>query len=163
MSTYCVSIGQREYKVQITDTHPLLNGEPVPCDLVSINGNGMHQLSRGNRRLEVYLSSQPNGVYEAYVGGRRIVAHVDLPHRHANRPNQTIATGDLKAPMPGLVVEIPVREGDTVQNGQVILVEESMKMQMQLRAPFIGRVDKIVTAPGTQVDKGALLIKLTPL
>jgi hypothetical protein len=86
MFTYCVSIGAREYQVQITDEHPLVDGEPVPCNLVSLNGNGMHQFSRGTQSLDVYLSPLPNSHYEAFAGGRRIVARVDSALRSKRRP-----------------------------------------------------------------------------
>jgi biotin carboxyl carrier protein len=67
---------------------------------------------------------------------------------------------DLRAPMPGLIVETLVKEGDLVETGQIIVVEESMKMQMQLRAPLGGRVEKVAAQPGAQVEKGALLVKI---
>jgi biotin carboxyl carrier protein len=62
--------------------------------------------------------------------------------------------------MPGLIVEVLTQEGETVQAGQVIVVEESMKMQMQLRAPCTGRVEKIALRTGVQVEKGTLLVKI---
>jgi biotin carboxyl carrier protein len=161
MTAYCVSISGREYHVQITDTHLLVNGEPVPADLVSLNGNGMHQLHRDNKRLEVYLSMLSKGIYEAFAEGRRLVARVDAGQRR--RPNCLAAdtkTGDLRAPMPGLIVEVLAQPGDQVESGQVVMIEESMKMQMQLRAPFAGRVEKVAVKPGSQVEKGALLVKL---
>jgi biotin carboxyl carrier protein len=160
MSTYCVSIGEHEYQVQITEEHPLVNGESVPCDLVSLNGNGMHQLSRGTQSLDVYLSPLPNSHYEAYVAGRRIVARVDSAQRARHRSAAQPEAGDLRAPMPGLIVETLVKEGDLVESGQTIVVEESMKMQMQLRAPFAGRVERVAAKPGAQVEKGALLVKV---
>jgi biotin carboxyl carrier protein len=164
MTAYCVSISGREYHVQITDTHLLVNGEPVPADLVSLNGNGMHQLHRDNKRLEVYLSTLSKGLYEAFAEGRRMVARVDsgpFGRRRANGQAADAKTGDLRAPMPGLIVEVLAQPGDLVESGQVVMIEESMKMQMQLRAPFAGRVEKIGVKPGTQVEKGALLVKVT--
>jgi biotin carboxyl carrier protein len=160
MTAYCVSISGREYHVQITDTHLLVNGESVPADLVSLNGNGMHQLHRDNKRLEVYLSTLSKGLYEAFAEGRRIVARVDVGNRRrSGNPAANVQTGDLRAPMPGLIVEVLVQPGDVVENGQIIMVEESMKMQMQLRAPFAGRVEKIAVTPGSQVEKGTQLVK----
>ncbi len=161
MTAYCVSISGRQYHVQITDTHLLVNGEAVPADLVSLNGNGMHQLHRGNKGLEVYLNTLSKGLYEVFAEGRRIVAQVEAGNRR--RPNcQDAAAGadDLRAPMPGLIVEVLAQPGDQVESGQVVMVEESMKMQMQLRAPFAGRVEKIGVKPGAQVEKGALLMKI---
>jgi biotin carboxyl carrier protein len=160
MSVYCVTIGQREYQVQIAEGLPQLNGEAVSAHLISINGNGMHQLNRGNQSLEVFLSALPNGLYEAYMGGRRILARVDLAHRCQRRDVIAQGIGNLLAPMPGLIVEVLIQEGETVQAGQVIVVEESMKMQMQLRAPCTGRVEKIALRTGVQVEKGTLLVKI---
>ena len=161
MTAYCVSISGREYHVQITDTHLLVNGEAVPADLVSLNGNGMHQLHRENKRLEVYLNTLSKGLYEVFAEGRRIVARVEAGNRR--RPGCQAAeaqTGDLCAPMPGLIVDVLAKPGDVVESGQVVMVEESMKMQMQLRAPVAGRVEKIAVKSGAQVEKGALLIKI---
>ncbi len=161
MTAYLVSISGREYHVQITDTHLLVNGEPVPADLVSLNGNGMHQLHRGNKRLEVYLNNLSKGLYEVFAEGRRIVAQVDAGNRRRLSGQDAAKTDDLRAPMPGLIVEVLAQPGDHVESGQIVMVEESMKMQMQLRAPSAGRVEKIGVRPGAQVEKGALLIKFS--
>ncbi len=62
--------------------------------------------------------------------------------------------------MPGLVVDVLVQAGQAVEQGDVLLTQESMKMQMQLRAPFAGRVKAVHVAPGEQVDKGALMVEV---
>jgi biotin carboxyl carrier protein len=160
MSTYYVTIGQREYQVQIAEGLPKLNGEVVACHLTSLNGQGMHQLNRDNQSLEVYLSALPNGLYEAFVAGRRVVARVGPAHGNQRRGVAAPGLGNLLAPMPGLIVEVLTQEGETVQSGQVIVVEESMKMQMQLRAPCTGRVEKVALHTGVQVEKGALLVRI---
>jgi biotin carboxyl carrier protein len=61
--------------------------------------------------------------------------------------------------MHGLVVDVPVHIGDTVEKGQTLVVLESMKMQMQLRSPRPGKVAKVVVQSGNQVEKGALLVQ----
>ena len=60
--------------------------------------------------------------------------------------------------MPGLVVENLVKEGDVVEVGKPLVVLESMKMQMEMRAPISGRVEKVAVQPKSQVDKGAVLV-----
>jgi pyruvate carboxylase subunit B len=62
--------------------------------------------------------------------------------------------------MPGLVVRVNVQPGDEVQAGQGLVVMEAMKMENELRAPAAGRVRAILAAPGTAVEKGAVLIEL---
>ncbi len=74
-------------------------------------------------------------------------------------PHAEVAGGDrLLAPMPGRVVDVLVRPGDTVARGDVLMVLEAMKVQMRLSAPRAGVVDAIRAAPGDLVEDGAELV-----
>ena len=66
----------------------------------------------------------------------------------------------LKAPMPGLVVAIPVNEGDKVEKGQVILILESMKMQNELKSPKAGTVGRIRVKQGEKVEQRQALLSV---
>ena len=125
MSSYCVSIGKREYNVKVNGSSLLLDGEPVNFDLVSLNGNGLHVLRRGNQSIELYLSAQRRGAYEVLVGGHRVIAQVDMAGRRRRRRADRVA-GDLVAPMPSVVISVLVEAGDVVEKDQVLAVLESM-------------------------------------
>ncbi len=161
MAEYYVTVGGAEYQVRITEAGLFLNEEPVQCDLVSLNGNGLHQLSRDNQSLEVYLSSHSRDAYEVLIGGRRVIAHVATPRSRAQRTASNAHAGNITALMPGLIVDVLVQEGDIVQEGDVLVVQEAMKMQMDLRAPCEGRVETLTVEVGTQVEKDALLVRVT--
>ncbi|MCD6345169.1 MAG: acetyl-CoA carboxylase biotin carboxyl carrier protein subunit [Anaerolineae bacterium] len=160
MSIYCVSIGEREYRVNVTDTQLLVDGEPLPGRLIPLSGKGLYLLRRGNQNLELHLNVGERSTYEVLAAGRRIIACVKPAHRRSRRWPQLHQTGDLVAPMPGMVVAVPVREGERVVQGQSLVVLESMKMQMQLRAPCAGRVARVAIWPGSQVKKNALLVRV---
>jgi biotin carboxyl carrier protein len=66
---------------------------------------------------------------------------------------------ELKAPMPGRVLKIFVKEGDEIQIGDNVLSLEAMKMENILKAEGIGTVSKICIEEGDVVDKGAVLIE----
>jgi len=68
-----------------------------------------------------------------------------------------VPAGACIAPMPGKVVEVRVAEGDTVTEGQVLLVMEAMKMEHQVVAPEAGTVTTLHAAAGDQVDADAVL------
>ena len=70
--------------------------------------------------------------------------------------------GELHAPMPGLVVEVLVEQGDPVEAGQPVIVVEAMKMQNALTAPIRGRVSVVTAAKGASVETGALLLAIVP-
>jgi biotin carboxyl carrier protein len=64
----------------------------------------------------------------------------------------------MKAPMPGLVVNLPVALGDLVQRGQTVAVLEAMKMENDLTAPRSGVVKDIKVAKGQAVNQGQALL-----
>lgn len=167
MTTYAVSIGQREYRVEIGESHLLVDGEPVVFELMSLNGNGLHLFRRDERSTEMYFKSAepdsgpaPGMHYEVVVNGCSLLARVDSAQRRARRAQANVDVGDMVAPMPGLIVEVLVEAGQAVQEGDVLLIQESMKMQMQLRAPIDGRVADLRVTPGEHVEKGALLVRV---
>ena len=67
---------------------------------------------------------------------------------------------DIKAPMPGLILEVNVKEGDQVKEGDYLLVLEAMKMENTLTAPRDGIVKSISIANGDTVEKNQLLIEM---
>jgi len=65
--------------------------------------------------------------------------------------------GVVQAPMPGLIVSFQVKEGDTVTEGDPLLVLEAMKMQNVINAPISGRVQSIPKPAGSSVSKDEVL------
>ena len=70
--------------------------------------------------------------------------------------------GVVHAPAPAVVVSIAVKPGDTVAVGDRLAVLEAMKMEMQVVAPFSGKVRQVMTMPNVQVDTGAPLLQIEP-
>jgi propionyl-CoA carboxylase alpha chain/3-methylcrotonyl-CoA carboxylase alpha subunit len=68
--------------------------------------------------------------------------------------------GAILSPMPGKVVSVSVKAGDTVTKGQTLLVLEAMKMEHALVAPFDGVVAELSAVAGGQVSEGVMLAKL---
>jgi len=68
--------------------------------------------------------------------------------------------GGLTAPMPGNVLATHVAEGDTVSEGQLLLILEAMKMEHRITAPINGTVTQLLVAEGDQVANGEMLVLL---
>jgi biotin carboxyl carrier protein len=66
---------------------------------------------------------------------------------------------EVKAPMPGLVLDVLVSPGDTVEVGQKILVLEAMKMENAIKSPTAGIVASVNVSKGQAVDKNYILIR----
>ncbi|MBT0609190.1 acetyl-CoA carboxylase biotin carboxyl carrier protein subunit [Aequorivita echinoideorum] len=69
------------------------------------------------------------------------------------------AADEIHAPMPGLILEVNVAEGDSVKKGDYVCVLEAMKMENALTAPRDGKVKSVTISKGDTVDKGMLLIE----
>ncbi|HYK43316.1 MAG TPA: biotin/lipoyl-containing protein [Thermoanaerobaculia bacterium] len=90
---------------------------------------------------------------------------IENPSRRGKRA--TSDAGDesgeeVRALMPGRVIEVGVSEGQSVAAGTILLVLEAMKMQNEIRASRGGVVARVGVAAGQAVDRGALLVAISP-
>jgi biotin carboxyl carrier protein len=67
----------------------------------------------------------------------------------------------IKAPMPGKIIDILVREGSTVLRGESLLILEAMKMQNEIQSPVNGKITRIMTKPNSNVMKDDILIEIS--
>ena len=160
MSNYSVSIGNRTYQIRVLSDHLLVDGDRFCFEMESLNNNGQHVLRHPHRSTEAYLEPARGGRYQVQIQGKHLSARVNYGSRPVQE--QEASRGALKAPMPGLIIDVPIEEGDLVEEGQTLVIEEAMKMQMKLRAPCPGRIQRIQVQAGEQVEKNAVLILLQP-
>ena len=95
--------------------------------------------------------------WHVFAGGdyRRLTLRHGLPG-----PDEEARSGSLAAPMPGRIVQVMSRPGETVKKGQALLILEAMKMEHTITAPADGVVKEIHFAAGEQVLEGAELVTL---
>jgi len=67
-------------------------------------------------------------------------------------------TGELRAPIPGVIVSIKVKEGEKVTKGQTIITLEAMKMESEIAAPVDGVISKISVKERSPVQEGDLMM-----
>ncbi len=132
---------------------------------------------RGDGWLDIRLpgtESAPETGFSAYVssdGAKRWVTingqtfqfnQSSQMARKAAR-GQSHSAGELLAPMPGQIRAVQVAEGETVAQGQTLLVLEAMKMEIKIAAPFAGKVKVLNAKTGQTVEKEQTLIEIEPL
>lgn len=162
MSLYYVTIGKNEYHVDLNGKQAKVNGKLLEGNLRRLNGSGLHLLQREKQTLELFLDAQEKDTLEILVGSRRVLAKVETLPQLLTHPRTEAESNDLRSPMPGLIVKVGVSDGNHVEQGQTLVVLESMKMQMQLRAASSGCVTQVIVQPGQQVEKNALLVRIDP-
>ena len=72
------------------------------------------------------------------------------------------ASGELRAPMPARVTQVLVSVGDRVEERQVLLKLEAMKMENHVLSPVAGTVEKVCVSDGQEVAEGDLLVEVAP-
>ena len=77
-----------------------------------------------------------------------------------SKRKQAAAPGDVSTAMPGNIVDVLVKEGDTVKAGQPLLVTGAMKMETEIMAPVAGTVKAVHVAKGDRVNPGDVLIEI---
>ncbi len=68
--------------------------------------------------------------------------------------------GEIRAPMPGLILRMEVEKGDTVQTGQPLIIMEAMKMENEIRSQVDGEIQEILVKENQKVEKNDLLLKI---
>ncbi len=133
-----------------------------------VNGNEV-DLESGDIDISVLpdrlMVKTPEGAFSAVAvrqGEAVLISFKGQQYRfETRRPRVASAlaagSGEIRAPMPGVIVDVLVRAGDAVDKGDKILVLEAMKTQQAFIAPFAGVVQQIAVKKGEQVIDGQLL------
>lgn len=151
-----------------------MNQRPYQIDLRQVGGQ--YSLLMNHRSYEIHLGETEEGARRVTVGGRPFRARLQRGHpgygkacRGAAREGGAalgarppLTDVEMRAPLPGLVVETQVDEGDRVQEQDVVVVLESMKMNLELRAPRGGVVRDLLAFPGRQVAQDEVLAVISP-
>lgn len=166
MPEYAVVAGERTYLVRVSGDGPVLqvslDGQLVPVRLEPVVGRTQFRVTAGELTRSAMIRRSGEDI---------IVTLDDEQHRLRVEPAAPIArktptrlsgVGEVKAPMPGLVVSVEVAEGDIVEQGRPVAVMEAMKMQSEMRAPLAGTVAAVHVKAGQEVMGGATLVTIAP-
>jgi len=168
---YYVTVHGNEHTVDITEsptggpTRVELDGQVVEADLVPLSGAALHSLVLDGHSREMILGRDGPKV-TVWLDGEKMEALVyDEVSKALSSIAGAAAAGPsvIEAPMPGVVVDIPVKVGDAIEVGQAVIVVEAMKMQNELTAEAAGIVDSIEVQVGQTVAGGDPLVKLKPV
>ena len=160
---YITAIGDKEYSIEVIDKrHVSVNGKVMEVDFEAISGQPVYSLLIDGKSFEAFVSPLDDE-WQVLLQGRQYPVRVEDAREKrlraaAGGTMQGSGEFQLKAPMPGLVVAIPIEENQEVEKGQVLLVLESMKMQNELRSPRAGRVQRIKVKTGESVEQRQVLL-----
>ncbi|MCP5102402.1 MAG: biotin/lipoyl-binding protein [bacterium] len=145
MKKYVLEIGEKEYTAELKgmtteEVDIVVNGEQYKVKLKSF----------GRKKVSVPKID-------------RVERPVPAPAPPTPKPAAAPGTGGetVYSPLPGLILEVVVKEGDPVNAGQNLMVMEAMKMENQVEAPHNGVVKKVYVQKSTSVAEGDPLVEIT--
>ncbi len=158
-------VGERDYEVEAERTCPRrlrldLEDREATVEVLSAENGRLHAVVDGEP-LTADFASDGHHVLISLNGEGYTLAKPPPPDVDRAGPAGTDAAGaSLTAPMPGTVVRVSVSEGEVVEEGQLLLVLEAMKMEQSVKAPHAGRVSSLPYGEGDLVPGGAVLAEI---
>ena len=162
-----IKVSEKDFLIEFGNderTRGKINDEDFGLDVRWISENRLHVI-REPRSYDIELLPDVDGNRQIRVNGNTYGAEVvgkfdELLKKLGMHNGTTGKVSDMKAPMPGLVLEVLVKPGDAVSKGDRLLVLEAMKMEHNITASEEGVVHCIDVQEGEQVEQGTVLIRL---
>jgi len=145
---HTIRIGKRDYEVKLKSDEKL----------------GAYILWK-NRKYPVEIIRSRQNKYEILFNDISYTFTVETPFslqrmKVLNAKKGKVETEFVKAPMPGKIIDVLVREGSTVTRGEPVVILEAMKMQNEILAPVSGTITKVSARANTNVMKDDLLVEI---
>lgn len=159
-----------EHKDQVLNFDLSENGDEL---VVKFNGDrqvysfeplGMNRFSliHNNRSHLIHIIKE-NGYYHVHLDGLHFPFRVEDERTRALRElvkKSASLSGEhaIRAPIPGLIRQIKVKEGEKIDQNQALFILEAMKMENEIRSEFSGIIKKISVSEGSPVEKNQVII-----
>jgi len=163
---YEVEVGGRRIQVVVTRTGGgfavSVDGRTRQVDAARIDAQKLSLLIDNVWSKDISIATNAaTGQLDVHVGATPVAVNLN-GRRRWGRKDAAGGTGSgpqrLTAPMPGKVVRVLVKKGDTVTARQPVVVVEAMKMENELRASRAGTVAEVQVSEGMSVEAGAPLL-----
>lgn len=162
---FLVQIAGHQFEVDVLGSNASVNGRRFSAALLRVPGTPVFQLL-SQRTARAYAMVRGTDGWTVQRGGETWLAEVIDERTRRLRslkqsPRGPRMGGVVRAPMPGLVVQVEVEVGQRVLPGGGLVVLEAMKMENEIRSPGAGKVTAVLVEPGQAVEKDTPLIELT--
>jgi len=142
-----------------------INGESFQWDLTKVSEGNFHILYKNKSyRAEVVKADKATKTFQLKINNKIHSVEVKdkfdlLLEKMGMAGGAASKVNNIKAPMPGLVIDMKVKAGDTVKAGDALLILEAMKMENIIKSPGDATIKNIKAKKGDTVEKGQVLIE----
>lgn len=153
--------GKKEFSIE----NNTVDGNTINWDLLEIRDNTFHIIkdNKGYNATVVSFNAEEKTMVVNVNGNDYEISIKDkydlLLQQLGINAKSSSAVQNIKAPMPGLIINIAVKEGDEVKKGDSLLILEAMKMENVIKSPRDGSIKKINVALKQAVEKNQVLLE----
>jgi biotin carboxyl carrier protein len=162
---YKASVNKKVFEITDEDNSLTVDGSSFEWDFTEISNGYFHILYKHKGYTAEVVKADPstktfsikinNRIYTVSVKNKfdLLLEKMGISNGASSKVN------NIKAPMPGLIIDLKVNAGDTVKAGESLLILEAMKMENIIKSPGEGVVKSVKIKKGESVEKGQVLIE----
>ena len=161
---YTIKVGEKTFDILVKGNSVEVDGKNLDFNIVHLENKRYHLLlDHKSFNLEVVDYNLKEKLAHVKVNNKDVEVSVKtemdllLTEMGLNNNHNNVAR-DIGAPMPGLILDVVVAEGDEVKKGDKLLVLEAMKMENIIKSPGDGKIKSISVSKGQSVNSGQKLI-----
>ena len=153
-----------DFHIDLDESSIIINGQPVVLDVQAISKDHYHTiLNNRSYTVEIVDFNKLEKTCVVKVNSNTYTLQIkdqndELLQQLGLDKLTPLKAGDLKAPMPGMVLKIMVDPGDEIKKGDNLVILEAMKMENIIKATADGKITALKIKPGDKVEKNQIMI-----
>ena len=162
---YNARVNNHVFQIEMSDKGFSVNGKTVTWDFIKIQEGYFHILfNNQSYRAEVVKIDVATKRFTIKINGRHYPVVLKdkfdvLLEKMGMNTNAAAKVNNVRAPMPGLIIDLKVKDGDQVKAGDTLLILEAMKMENIIKSPGDATVKSVKVRMGDGVEKNQVLIE----
>lgn len=136
-----------------------IRGNKYDVEIINIEDN-IAEIEVNGSRYEVEVESEQKTTKTPKLIRKPVVPSAETDRAKTSKPTEKKGAGSIKAPLPGTILQILVKEGDIVKSGDKLLIMEAMKMENNITADKEGKVTAVKVKEGDNVLEGDVLVEI---
>jgi acetyl/propionyl-CoA carboxylase alpha subunit len=163
---YIATIGDQEFVVDVNrEDEVIVDGTSYAVDIQGVGSHSLYSIIIDGKSYDVFIDEGEEDFLVVLWGGLfEVKVQDERTRRLAGLKRGPVApVGEvlIKAPMPGVVAEVLVSEGQSVDTGDIVVVLESMKMQQEFKSPRPGVIHNVRVMAGDRVDQNQIMVTIS--